>query len=152
MLRSPAKVIFFKHYCSERSSQALLRRPECYRQRLRLPPDNPARCRASDHDLFVTAFAIAIIAKRHDIPLRVGAFNVATGNIIERQMPILEIGKETKEGSALTSKQIGATLVKCTWMSWQNLYQTIFCFTGQTHLTGLKTLSMNFANLTPVCV
>ena len=32
--------------------------------------------------------------------------------------------------------------------SWQNLYQTIFCFTGQTHPTGLK----NFANLKPLCI
>jgi hypothetical protein len=76
----------------------------------------------------------------------------ATGNIVEHQILILAMGKEPKEGSALTSKQIRAPLVKCNWMSWQNLYQTIFCFTGQTHLTGLKTLSMNFANLTPVSV
>jgi hypothetical protein len=36
--------------------------------------------------------------------------------------------------------------------SWQNLYQTIFCFTGQTHPPGLKNFSMNFANLKPLCI
>jgi len=59
----------------------------------------------------VTAFAIGIIAERDGITLGVGTLKVATGNIVEHQMPILEIGKETKEGSALTSEQTRATLV-----------------------------------------
>jgi hypothetical protein len=42
------------------------------------------------------------------------------------------------------SKQTRPHSLKCSGMNWQNLYQTIFCFTGQTHPTGLKTLSMNF--------
>ena len=63
--------------------------------------------------------------------------------------------------SALKSKEekpglVGVTLNQFSfhlkWICWQNLYQTIFCFTGQTHPTGLKNLSMNLANLNPLCI
>jgi hypothetical protein len=49
---------------------------------------------------------LAIIAKSS---LGVAPFKMSTGNIAQHQMPILEIGKETKEGSAQKGTLISVT-------------------------------------------
>ena len=41
--------------------------------------------------LFVTPLAIAIVAEGDDVALGVGSFKVATGNIVEHQVTILEM-------------------------------------------------------------
>src|SRR5258708_8787300 len=52
----------------------------------------------SDHHLFVTPLAIAIVAKGDDVALGVGSFKVAAGNVVEHQVTILEM---TSRQSAL---------------------------------------------------